>query len=585
MMSLVIIALFRFLDLCFTVQKRHPFVSVNRASRACTFLSVFGGLVTCLVAPSGAWAGPSNWLIDVLVNNGDLIPGTSKVFNAYNQPSINNDGLVVFLGRGRGGDGQPPTGIFYRQIETLTTPQGLIVPIVKRGDVVPDPNNNTATFIEFPSFPRLDATSSLAAFRTQSTPAWKVPDGDTFGTSAVISNPTGSLIQAANQLGAVPDFPWMAVPGQGVKFDQFPGAPSPTQQEVVFKGNWTSLGVSGTGVYARNMVADGGEAPVRLIADSTTLIPGSAVPFGSTAPPSAAAGRMVFLGVDNEEAPTLGGLYLASLGATFSPLKPLVEIGGLQGIVGAPGLTSIGEGLSFTGTSVAFWGAWGTEKLMQQLTCPTDGNADLRNYCIEKSENKDGVYKFSIPKNQAIFVTDVDTLVTRLVAQTNDQFDTFLNWNFSGRPPGVGGGDEPETDLELARWRSTAFVALDGLTIAFKAEELSPVSPGGDVLQQVKDGIYTIANQPGATVATLLETGMNAAFVDPMASAMSVTSVGLERDGLRNGRLAFAASMSNANESWAGLYVATPGPIPVLGVAAAFRFSRMLRARVRRGSC
>jgi hypothetical protein len=527
-------------------------------------------------------AGSEPWIIDVIVNNGDLVPGTSKVFNAYNQPSINDGGLVVFRARGRGGDGQPPTGIFTRQIETSSTPQGLILPITQRGSAVPMPNNNSATFIEFPSFPRMEASSSVVAFRAQSTPAWKVPDGDTYGTSAVFSNPSGPLIQGANQLGTVSGFSHMAVPGQGVKFDQFPGAPSPTNQQVVFKGNWTSpTGVSGTGVYVRDMVSDGGEAPVRRIADSTTLIPGSSVFFGSTAPPSAASGRAMFLGVDNEEAPTLGGLYLSELGASPSTLKTVVEIGGLEALVGSGGLKSIGEALSFNGTSVAYWGAWGTETLTQQLLCPTDGNGDLRKYCVEQSANNDGVYEFVIPKHQGIFVTDVDTLMTRLITQTDDKFDTFLNWNFSGRPPGTGNTDELDTDLELARWRSTAFVALEGSWVAFKGEELAAVVPGGDVLKKVKDGIYISSLLPGGTLATLVETGMDAGFLDPAALTMKVTSVGLERDGFRNGRLAFAASMANETESWAGLYVATPGPVPVLGAAAAFRFSRKLRARLR----
>lgn len=387
------------------------------------------------------------------------------------------------------------------------------------------PNNNDATFIEFPSFPRIDANSSVVAFRAQSTPAWKVPTGETFGTSAVFSTLAGALISGVGQLGVVDGFSYMQVPGQGVKFDQFPGAPSPTNQEMVFKGNWTSsLGVPGTGVYARNMVTDGGMAPVRLIADTTTLIPGSAVPFGSTAPPSAAAGRMVFLGVDNEATPTLGGLYLSQLSQTPTLLTPLVPVGGLKELVGPTGLTSIGEALSFDGTSVAYWGAWGTETLTQRLLCPTDGNQALRNYCVSQSSNHDGVYEFAIPKNQGIFVTQVDTLITRMVAQTGPQFDTFLNWNFSSRPPGVGETEEPELDLELARWRSTAFVAQDGSHIAFKGEKLMPVDPTSSVLQQVKDGIYILVG-PGDSLLALVETGMDAGVIDPKAANMFVSSV------------------------------------------------------------
>ncbi len=57
-------------------------------------------------------------------------------------------------------------------------------------------------------------------------------------------------------------------------------------------------------------------SPVVLIANSDTLIPGTNTVFGSTAPPSAADRRVVFAGFDNEESPTLGGIYLAPLEPT-----------------------------------------------------------------------------------------------------------------------------------------------------------------------------------------------------------------------------------------------------------------------------
>ena len=136
-------------------------------------------------------------------------------------------------------------------------------------------------------------------------------------------------------------------------------------------------------------------------------------------------------------------------------------------------------------------------------------------------------------------------------------------------------------DLELARWRSTAFVALDEISLAFKGEALAPTSPGSDILKQVKDGIYLAETGSNASINTLLETGSDAGVVDPAANSMFITSLGLERDGYRNGRLAFVASMANSTDSFAGIYVATPGPIPVLGVAGMFRFSRTLRKRVR----
>ena len=76
--------------------------------------------------------------------------------------------------------------------------------------------------------------------------------------------------------------------------------------------------------------SSGGTNPVVLIANSLdTLIPGTNTFFGSTAPPSAANRQMVFAGFDNEDDPTLGGIYLAPLdGTTQPPLDPLVEIGG-----------------------------------------------------------------------------------------------------------------------------------------------------------------------------------------------------------------------------------------------------------------
>ncbi len=86
---------------------------------------------------------------------------------------------------------------------------------------------------------------------------------------------------------------------------------------IVFKGNYTAPdGSARTGVYYRELenAPAGGTSPVVLIANSTdTVIPGTDTVFGSTAPPSAAGQRVVFAGFDNEDAPTLGGIYLAAL--------------------------------------------------------------------------------------------------------------------------------------------------------------------------------------------------------------------------------------------------------------------------------
>ena len=97
-------------------------------------------------------------------------------------------------------------------------------------------------------------------------------------------------------------------------------------------------------------------------------------------------------------------------------LQPLVAIGGLADQVGPGGLRQIGEALSLNNRAVAFWGAWGTEMMQQQLLCGTDGNAALLAYCREQSPGGDGVYVKDVPVHQGIFVTDVDSLVTRMVA-------------------------------------------------------------------------------------------------------------------------------------------------------------------------
>jgi hypothetical protein len=198
---------------------------------------------------------------------------------------------------------------------------------------------------------------------------------------------------------------------------------------------------------------------VRLIADSRTPIRNEPLnrTFGSTAPPSAAMDQAVFLGVDNEAAPTVSGIDLASLLANPSALTPLIGIGGLTSLTDAGGLNGIGEVLSFDGHAVAYWGAWGTDKITQQVSCASSGNQAILAHCRQQSEDPgtggvgNGKFQFEIPAHQGIFVTDIVSGLTTMNAQTGSQYSSFLNWNFSGRPPGVGESDEEEGDLELAR--------------------------------------------------------------------------------------------------------------------------------------
>jgi hypothetical protein len=496
-----------------------------------------------------------------VVNNSYLIPETDHFFNSYNQPSVNDRGLVVFRARSQGGSGeQPSTGIFTRDMLGL----GPIEVVATRNDPVPPPNNTNATFNEFPSFPRIDSGSDMLAFRGQSQPVWEyqLPDGSKSraGTSGVFTtDSTNTLITGANQLGFLEEFAYWQVPGspEGTKFDQFPGAPSPTDgHTIVFKGNWTDTTdpanpTGQTGVYFRNIITDTSKASVQKIADSTTTIPGSpkSTTFGSTAPPSAASGKAVFLGVDNEENPTEGGLYYASLLDDPTLLKTIIALNTeMVTTDGKLPITRIGEAISFDGKHVAFWGALGDETRSITLTCPTEGNQARIKYC--KEQYPDG-FKADVPTKQGLFLANLATAETRLVIETGEDFSDFLFWNFSGRAPGMGEGEDDD-DLELARWRSTSFLAVDGSSLVFKGLKASGV-----------EGLYAAISM-GMPIETIVETGMMGDLLDPSAANLKIASVGIERDGFRNRHLAFNASMAEGDSSWAGIYYtrATPAQIP-----------------------
>jgi hypothetical protein len=538
-----------------------------------------------------------NW--QTVVNNADLVPTTEKNFNSYNQPSINDAGLVVFRARSQGGQGGqgPATGIFTRD---MATPGNPIVPVAVRGDVVPDPNNipkpDLATFNEFPSFPRIDANSGTVAFRGQSTPSWvsTLPDGSETrtGTSGLYSTPgSGTLITGIRNISAVgtPNFPQFLVPGDNVKFDQFPGGPSPDGNIVTFKGNWTDAsGASQTGVYFRDMVANGA---VVKVAERGDAIPANAIPpgytpdalhtgkFDSTSPPSAAGGKMVFTGLDYETAPKAGGIFMANLDANNLNLTTVAGFNTAVPITGLPTLTAFGEGLSFDGRYVGFWGGWGTDTFERQVQCASDGNAVVIAKCKADDNSGivgDGIYTFNVLKNQGIFLADTDLNKLYLVAQTGDLYDDFLFWNYSGNA-GQGSGEE-NVDEEGARWRSSAFLAIDGNDVVFKA--MQAVLNDEGLLDNGESGLFGGLNVSDAftdaDLFTILTTGMNGGVLDSNAAGMDIISLGIERDGFRNGRLVINASMEgiDPNDStktvgWAGIYVTTvpePGTLALLGL-------------------
>lgn len=530
-------------------------------------LAVIGGSVRA-APPRPAFT----WM--TVVNNNTEIPDTGcsapRTFNSYNQPSVNLDGLVVIRARSIGGPpcGPATHGIYTRDMAVVDPPPP-VVKVLDRKTVVPWPNNahyppsnlSLAPFVETPSFPRVDMRSGTIATRGNHQPVWvyTVPGGETrVGTTGIYTNPFGTLITGASKLGAVPGFEYFAVPGQdaGTYFDVFPGSPAVTDRtRIVFKGNYTVEGLGRTGVFYRELSnADGGgSTPVILIANNTqTRIPGSPAYFGSLSPPSAADGRAVFAGFDNEETPTLGGIYLAELAET-PQLKPLVGIGSR-----VPGesirslFTRMGEGAAFDGRYVGFWGAWGTDTVRVRLYCPTEGNKDRIAYCNHElmcegsatpvgddqtyASDDIGHYQdVQVPVRQGIFVHDILTGKSWRVAETGSRFDDFLSWTYAGRTPcrssGGHGEEGGEDDGEFVRWRSSAFVAVSGLVSAFKA------SGRGGV------GVY-LFDQETQELVTVAHTGMAGQGLDPEAPDGSVvTELGLEREGLRGDWLAISAKM------------------------------------------
>ncbi len=576
------------------------------------FLAMGAATIAAIAMPGAAAPRPTfDWT--TVVNNNDLMPGApnNRTFNSYNQPSVNLNGLVVIRARSRGGGGgggnQPTHGIYTRDMAVEGSP---IVRILDRTIEVPQPNNAhyppsnplLTTFIETPSFPRIDMGSDTIATRGNHQPVWVYtpPDSDETraGTTGIYTNPFGPLITGAAKLGAVPEFDFFQVPElPGTTFEVFPGAPSVTQGDtIVFKGNYSvadpndpDATLSKTGVYYRQLVEDqinngpgGGTLPVVLIANNTsTLIPGTDTVFGSTAPPSAAGERVVFAGFDNEDDPSLGGLYLAEPLQPLPPLYTLVSIGErVPGESRHDTFNGLGEGSAFDGRFVGFWGAWGEETKTVRLYCPTEGNRDRIAYCnrdlqcvgggTEEDTNstcdETGCWQEKeVPVNQGIFVHDINTHRTWTVAKTGEQFDELLFWNYSGKTPCTAGGhseEGAEDDGEPARWRSSAFVAVSGgvgatYNAVFKAREGEMVD--GLYVDPV-DGIY-LGKGPGRSpIVTVVETGMDGEVLDPESPEGSIiTEIGIERESLRGDWLTLNATMGieggTEEEGMAGIYL------------------------------
>ena len=470
---------------------------------------------------------PLDW--DILVNNGYPVPDDDgfdgKNFSSYNAASVNTDGFAVFRARSTGGN-NPSTGIFIRD---MLDDAGSIVRQAGRRTRVPPPNNLETDFIEFPSFPRMSIYKYHIATRGNHGPVWEyeLEDGSEtrIGNTDLyvnlrskldteVGNDTNdtspNLFTGMAKLGSVPEFPIFQVPGlepqyDGTVFDVFPGSPSIDNFErLAFKGNYAKDDVSQTGVFYRHVDPRSSDDQIYVVANSETEIPipndkCQTVTFGSTSPPSIANNKMIFLGLDIEESPKCGGIYEAELDSSnFPTLNSLVNF---ETVV--PGedeedtiFTAFGEGLSYDGNAVSFWGGWGDELEVISLCCPTSGNKAWIAYCLNNDTNTqcdqyapDGCdstcyQNKTVPVHQGIFVYNEGRITAAAKGSTADGTD-FIFWNYSGKPPNTGPDEDShsqrrrldtdanETDAaEPPRWRASATSALSQYDrIAYKMKQ------------------------------------------------------------------------------------------------------------------
>lgn len=528
-----------------------------------------------------------------VVNNSYQMPGTTATFSSYGQPSVNTRGKVVFRARSTGGQRQ--TGIYTRQF-----PQAAITPMMDLNTVVPYPNNLNTMFTEFPSIPRISFSKSFVASRGTHSPVYlyMLPDETEtrVGTTGLyVDLGSGTPTTGASKVGLAPGFKYFMVPGPwNIVFDVFPGSPAINDMgTLVFKGNFTVDGVGKTGIFFRNVLdtPGGGNDPLGMIASSDTVIPNGPptkglwpLKFESTAPPTVVDNDVVFVGLDNEDFPNYGGIYIAPL-ENKATLRLLIGIGSQISGTDLPPITRVGEALAFDGRYLAFWGAWGRDTKTIRLYCPEDGNPDLLAFCngvdplsVYDPQTRRWYQEKQVEVNQGIFLYDVYSNYGYLVAGTKGDYNDFIYWGYSGKAPGTGsGGDE---DAEPPRWRAAAFVATSNGKVVFKAR--TGLLDGNNVYVDPIDGLYMGEPISNAPLSVLVETGMDGGVIDPSIAgmAMPVTGLGIEREGFRGHNLVMTATMANAEESWGGVYFANipgngPGKAPVTVKKKDLSFSKL----------
>ena len=599
---------------------------------AMPFLACTANIFAQVITPLEPWAR--------VANRNDVIPGTEQPFTFFSEPSVNRLGAVVFRGTNGQTDSHHPfapvnplAGVYLRLMGSAEQP---IQMLFQRGTEVPTPNNvespplsgHLAGFREFPGFPRIDADALMATARGSSGAVWRfyLPDGEEIreGTSGVFATSNGARYTACNMLGDAfdPDtldmtFPQFGVPNEheGTAFTGFPGTSTlGGSRYVAFKGTWSGYDHMGlhhddmTGLFIRDLA--GQEEVLRQVIATDMDLPHSSLALNHArveyiGAPSACDNNLVFYAADDEDdddhhldtkgdgdEPRNGGIYRTTFttpsgiasGSSSDPsgLIPVVLLGDeVPGLDHHEEFEELSEAVSINARWIAFWGAWNHDHHRTRWECPSEEeDPELSKYCQHQEDialHHDG-FEVDVREHQGIFVYDIQTGTTVLVAQTghhDGDIESFVTWEFSGTVPNddhhLGGGHDgrdeiPTDESEPAAWRMKTYASIETATsfgsdeshfrIAFKAFVRNRYDKTFTPPQPV-ESIFIAEGPGGAAPVAVISTGELGTTLDPDAPAGStIRALGMEREALRDGWFVISAKMYDheTEQSWAGVY-------------------------------
>ena len=505
--------------------------------------------------------GKANLAWQTVANGASTLPTTTTPFLNFGPASINTSGMAVFKGVSvvttaeGSGEASSTTGIYTADLAN----GGTLAKVVDIATLVPDPNTITygltlAKFGGFPSFPKIDASSSFVGFNATHPPVVSLPSDGRVGSAGLYSNPGGALDTGVGLFvqDLTTTYPYFANPDTGAAFGAFPASPSVVGGDtLVFKADYLNGTTVVMGIYYRDVTALSGESLIQMIANPSTLIPGNTSKFGYLGAPNAVGNTTVFVGYDKKVAPTAGGIYSAPI-SSAPALTPLVTIGTpVPGETETDTFTLFSDAVSFDGRYVSFWGAWGTDTTNLHVTC-SEGDAALQAYCLTVFPSG---YDAQVPVHQGMFVYDTTASTLTAVAKTGSGFTDFTYWPFVGTLPeeGIpddvgggggngGGGGEVEVEVPL---EPPAFVMSPSIVVSSSVKNAYQVAfkaKSGSV-----DGIYMTTGPDTAPITTVLDTTMLGTAVDgSSASTANINKLSLEREGMRGSWLVIGATMHDS---------------------------------------